>query len=481
MALSQLDDRSGKAGPNINPARVLDRILRFWYIMIVSLAISFTVAYLVNRYTMRIYPVNASIIIRESEENIGAKFLYNNSLINPYRNYYNEFYIMRSYPLMQKVVEDLNLDVSYHVEGEIITTEWYMPHFPVKVRSTKGDALPYGNAYRFRILSEERFELGGKKDADKNLVSYRFNDTILVDGKKLYFEKTEPLKGKFQDIDFTLSFNDPYRLAQHYSSALRLTWAEQNAAVVSLYLQGPVPEKEKDFLVKFIEYYQRYDVEKKTMIATKSIEFLDKQVRNISDSLRYYEEKIARMTLSSQNSIERGIKRMEALGETVDENEIEMRLQERYYAYLEEYMNRGDNFDQILLPSSMGVKDPVLSSLITKLVELQFELRLLNDQIRQNRNPYILENKEKVDLIKGDISEGIRSAKEIMRINRNLYRERLKELENSLENQPEPDKTLANAERNYKLNENLYMFFDPEACRGSHFPGVHHVRYYHCQ
>lgn len=71
MALSQLDDRSKPSGPNINPIRVLERVVRYWYVVALILLISLSVAYLVNRYATRIYPISASIIIRTAEENMG--------------------------------------------------------------------------------------------------------------------------------------------------------------------------------------------------------------------------------------------------------------------------------------------------------------------------------------------------------------------------------------------------------------------------
>ena len=459
MAISQLDDRSGGAGPNINPARVVERIIRYWYIIVLSLSISLVAAFLVNRYTTSIYPVSASIIIRESDENIGAKFLYNNSLINPYRNYYNEFFIMRSYPLMQQVVEDLKLDVSYYVKGDIKTKEWYIPNFPVRITPAEGNTLPYGTSLKYTLLSENEFTLeGGSEAKAASEARYRYNDTINVAGSRMIFQKTSAFDGNWNGMDFILTFNDPYSLAQYYSRSLQLKWAEPGSAVVNLYLQGPVPEKDKDFLSKFIEHYQQYDVDKKTTIATKSIEFLDRQVTLISDSLHFYEDKIARLTLNSQNSVERSLSRMTSMGETLDQQDLQARLQDRYYSYLEEYMNSGSDFDQVLLPSSLGVTDPVLSGLVSRLVELQFDMRILKESMAKNTNPLVQESREKIELYKRDIAEGVRSAREIMKINRNLLRERLKELETGLTNQPEPDKALSNTMRNYKLNEGLYAF-----------------------
>jgi len=148
-------DKGPQDGIQLNFKRVLDRIIRLWFVIVISLTVALVIAFLVNRYSTRIFPVKASIIIKESEENAGAKFLYNNTLINPYRNFLNEIYIMKSYPLLQGVIEDLGYEISYFREGDIRTTEYYDKDFPVKIRVLPGQKMPYGVALYFQVSSEE--------------------------------------------------------------------------------------------------------------------------------------------------------------------------------------------------------------------------------------------------------------------------------------------------------------------------------------
>ncbi|MBA4055397.1 MAG: capsular biosynthesis protein, partial [Marivirga sp.] len=148
-----------QGGVQLNLKRVLDRIIRMWYVLVISLTVAMVIAFLINRYSTRIFPVKASIIIKENEENAGAKFLYNNALINPYRNFLNEIYIMKSYPLLQEVIEDLGFEVSYFREGDIMTTEYYVKDFPVKFRVLPGDKMPYGKNMYFEVKDEYSFSL----------------------------------------------------------------------------------------------------------------------------------------------------------------------------------------------------------------------------------------------------------------------------------------------------------------------------------
>ena len=92
--------------------------------VITSIAIALSIAFVYNRYATRVYPLAASIIIKESEEaGQTAELLYNNPLVNAYRNFLNEPYIIRSFPLVQKVVDSLNLTAVIIGKGNIKTTE----------------------------------------------------------------------------------------------------------------------------------------------------------------------------------------------------------------------------------------------------------------------------------------------------------------------------------------------------------------------
>ena len=72
--------------PRFNFQRVWYRALRYWYWIALSLVMALSIGFLNNRYAEKVYSVQASIIIKESDE-IGetAELLYSNPLINSYR------------------------------------------------------------------------------------------------------------------------------------------------------------------------------------------------------------------------------------------------------------------------------------------------------------------------------------------------------------------------------------------------------------
>ena len=101
----------------------------------------------------------------------GQNFYTTMSLINPYRNFFNELYIMKSYPLLQEVMESLGFEISMYREGEFKTTEFYNPDFPVKFHILPKGARP--TAYRCILESSMKilfpFNMSQRKRRRKSI------------------------------------------------------------------------------------------------------------------------------------------------------------------------------------------------------------------------------------------------------------------------------------------------------------------------
>ena len=454
-------DKPKESGVDINFKRVFARIIRFWYLVALSLVAGLVVAYMVNRYSTRIYPVRASIIILESDENAGSKFLYNNELVNPYRNFYNELYIMRSYPLLQEVVEELNFNVSYYREGNIKTTEYYESNFPVEFKILLGSSTPYGHSANLTIVSDEIYSLELLMDdpeyAGKKFTNLHFGDTIKVNGYSLALHKRGDLKD-LKNKTLLVSFNNPFTLAKSYSSKLTATYAQSGASVVNLEVKGSVPQKEIDFLRKFIEKYQEYDVEKKNKVATMAIKFMDQQLVIIGDSLNRLEDKIE--NFKNRNvitALDAETNRLYLKLQGLEDEKFQFRLKENYYVYIEALL-KNSQYEGIFTPSSVGVEDNVVSALINKLIEARSQAARYQGIERKNDNPLFQEQLLQIEQTKADILKTIENTRETEDINIKFINDQIKLVEKELAKLPRSERELVDIQRSYSLREQLYIF-----------------------
>jgi capsular exopolysaccharide synthesis family protein len=445
---------------------VADRAIRFWYLVVLSAIITLTAAFLLNRYSEPIYPIKASIIIKESEENAGAKFLYDNELITPYRNFYNELYIMKSYPLLEEVMKELGFEVSLFREGDIKTTEYYNREFPIDFEVVPTHKTPFGKSFYFTLESESTYSLQFESEREgvpgKNYTSLALNDTVPMVGFNFIAICKKPVRD-FVGKTFTVTFNNTFNLARAYSGRLNATWAQQGASVVNLEVTGTVVEKEIDFLNKFIERYQLYDIEKKNKMATMAIGFLDDQLVHIGDSLKRYENEVEQF---KRRNIITGLgeetNRLYLKMQGFEDQKFQYRLVENYFVYIDELLE-DNQFDGMFTPASVGITDPVITDLVTSLIEEQTQVNLYKENSTRgaellNDNPALRAKLQKIELIKRDILKTIENTRKTRQINLRFINDQIKLVEDQLAKLPSSEREFIQLQRNYSLKEKLYIY-----------------------
>jgi len=452
---SRLND--GRNESLIDFKRVGYRALRFWYLVVLSLVIGLAFSFIINRYTARIYPVKASVIIREKEETSGGELLYKNALIDPYRNYLNEPYIIRSYPLIGRVIENLNFEVAFYQKGNIKTTEVY--GLPVKARLLVRNGS-YGATLIFKALDENSFLIRSNDDElkDKGRV-FQFNDSIEYNGHRfvLLKDSLKSLEG-IRNVQYYITFLDPFAVTESYVNRLSVDWAEVGAGVLNLGITGSNPNKESDFMNNLITTYQQYDLDKKNQTGERTIQFITAQLKEISDSLKIFERQLEQFKIS--NSIENLDSEAKRLFEKLDPLETqktELLIRSHYYDYLIKYIDQGNNMDLVILPSSVGVEDQILSEMISKMINIQLELKLFIGKGR-DENPLVKGGLKRLEGIRKDVLESVSTLKVTDKFKSDLLEKQIAELEKEIDRLPLQQRQLVSIQRNYSLLENLYIF-----------------------
>jgi len=451
--------KSQPAGITLDFKRVLARSIRFWYVIVLSLIISLTIAFYNTRYSQKVYPVFASIVIRETQETGGAELLYKNSLIDPYRNYLNEPYIIKSYPLIEKVISRLNFDASFSREGYILTSEAYS-YVPVKAIRCNPEEKETGQ-FIFILENEIQYSLrkvGDDEGAPKTMFllgdSVKFNE-VSVCITKLPHRSIQPYLG----VPFILTIQNAQRLAGSYISKLSVDWAEDGAGVINLGISGTNPEKDIDFMNGLILAYGQLDLDKKNETAQRTISFIQSQLSSIKDSLRSVEFQLERFGNSSRiKDMSIDAQRLFEKAEGFEIQQAELMMRTNYYEYLYDYLKKNhNNLDQVILPSSVGLSDPVITSLLTRMMDLQLEMKLYLDP-EKGTNPLVANKMERVLEIKKDITEALNTLKSTDQIKSNFLKKQFQSIEKQLALLPASERQLIAVQRNYSLLENLYVF-----------------------
>src|SRR5260370_9030960 len=149
-----------------------------------------------------------------------------------------------------------------------------------------------------------------------------------------------------------------------------------------------------------VNTYQRYDLEKKNQTAERTIQFIKGQLTEISDSLKIFEGQLQQFKINnSTDKLDDEAKRLFDKLTPLESQKTELIIRSNYYDYLVKYINGGKNLDLIIIPSAVGVNDGILSALVSKMVDIQMDLKLFMGNGR-DENPMAVAAMKKLTKIK---------------------------------------------------------------------------------
>ena len=159
------------------------RYYSHWYYFAISLFVFGLIALAYIRYTTPVYSVSSTILIRDDNNTqLGAEnILEGMELFSGKTNINNEIVLLKSFSLINEVVDELSLGVSYYQHGFLQSNELFQnTPFIVKVDSNYNQIT--NSEFRIKIIDDKKFNLSCKiKDQNTyNLNTDRLNKNTLA-------------------------------------------------------------------------------------------------------------------------------------------------------------------------------------------------------------------------------------------------------------------------------------------------------------
>ncbi|MEN7549772.1 polysaccharide biosynthesis tyrosine autokinase [Rapidithrix thailandica] len=437
--------------------KVFGKILKYWYFIFLSVAACVVVAFFVNRYTHPVYLVNTSVLMKgQKNEGITLSDIFSlQGRSSGGSNLKDEAVLLTSYKLIKSTLKNLNFGISYFIEDNYLLKELYQ-HTPVTLTLYKTSTnIPYGKQFACKILNRESFQL---IDEDK-VQNFKFGRTIDIEGFIFKIDLNENAE-KYIGNQIIFQVNNIEQLVKHYRNSLSINPISEKSSVLNISITGTNPAKEMDFLNALVKNYIDKDKDEKNYNSKRTIEFIDQQLAKNSDSLRTIEGRMqdfrdqnATLNLSTEgNQLFKDIQELEKQKSSIE-------LAQQYYDYLENSLSSQEGkLEQVEVPASIGLQDPVLNSLVKKLVDTQIEVKSIADDPNElKHNPRVQSKLQTIEELKVNILSNIKNVTATNRITLNDLSRRIGLFNSSLQRLPKAEREYINIQRNYSLSENLYM------------------------
>ena len=197
-----------------------------------------------------------------------------------------------------------------------------------------------------------------------------------------------------------------------------------------------------------------WDLQNKVQTANQTIEFIDDQINDIQDSLYLYEGDLEQFKTENKGNLSGDVERALSRLQQLEQTKTEILVRQNYFDYLFEYIKDGQKLDQAILPSSVGVADPILTTMVSNMIQLQLEAK--SHGLREN--PLVQDLLSQIEDIRHNIIEIVTNLKATDEINLSQINRQLTVIESELQSLPGAERILIGLERSFSLSENLFIF-----------------------
>lgn len=467
--------KAGIMDEKVNIKYLIRKLTSHWGYFLVGLLLVIPCAYVFIETSDEIYSVRASLLIRDEEQGRATteQFMSGMELLNSVTELEDEIGKLSSYSMVERAIKNLDFQVSYFEVQSFKDVEVYEDApFTVELDSSRSQII--NTPIFVDRLSEESFliTVDGKEVPTYDLILREVKSELPT----LQFKESGSVKIPFRNdyLSFTIRFNKEYSptdnkrycfvindlksVVDDYQTRLAVHPLSRESNILILSTRGTTPAKEVVFLNTLLDVYLKSQLDKKNQLGLKTIEFIDRQIGGVYDSLKQVEgslenfrirNNILDINATAQNLVTNR-DRLEA-----EKAEVEVKL--KYYGYVAESLNNESDFKDIVAPSTFGLDDPLLSSLLIELSRLSQERSGLHYSTKQ-RNPVTEVIDLKISNNKKALLENVNNILNVSRIALNDLDERLLLIRNKLNRLPKNERELVNLERRFKFNDNVYNY-----------------------
>ncbi len=453
--------KPGTAIGGLDIKRVLMKYLKNWYFFAIAIVIAYLYANDKNKYLVPKYSLKTTVLIEDKSNtsvlqergSISSAPLYLSSKLVD-----NQIALLKSFAQIKRIIQSLDFEVSYFEKGKYIYTEIYKESPFVVVFDKNHNQVRY-QQLMIKFISANEFQLWSENVARfKTPKNYFVGDSIKSKDYSFVINLKEGSDPKYYaGKDYAFEIKDVNGLTGHYMNVTNV-YIERNTSMLVISSTGSNKQKEKDYLNQLTIEFLISNLEKKNKILTNTINFIEQQLIKFGDELNEIEgirEEFRKKNqfMLLEEKIGTLVKNMN--DETKDGKNLRIDLE--YYRYLKKYVEEREDFDEIVMPSSMGVNLPMFNALVGKLSLAILERDNLLGNSNEN-NPYIQILERDIELMKKSAIESMRSTIETTEKKLEETDRRLFDLHEDFMTLPRLEREFIAIERRYKIINSLYDF-----------------------
>lgn len=454
----------------------LIKIGSYWRWFLVSLAITFTIAYQVNIRKEKIYGMETVISVKEENNPL---FTNNTSLVFNWGGTSDQVQTiattLQSRSHNEQVVDKLQYYIGYLVQGKYNIVDAYgaVP-FYVNIDKSRGQLA--GTLIPIKFLSENEYEIRIPfANNSVPLITYADNSksqTAVTTGEfvkryKVGEKVSLPFlnwklqikdnPGLYKGNEYFVQFNDFDATVSNYKG-INVKADDKGGSIITLGMQGTNKARMVEYLNSTVKMLIKRQLDSKNQFATNTIGFIDSTLVAMESQLKETtnELKSFRKNKNIFDIEGNGEKYSDkALEYDVKKDEITRKI--AYYNSLKSYLKNSDDYSKLPAPSVAGIEDPNIVVNVSKLISLSAQRSEMAYAVKSEKIFKDFDNQ--MEAVKKVLLENIATAKASLQYDLAMVTSKINETESTIKQLPEDQQELIKIKRKYDLSDNIYNTF----------------------
>ncbi|WP_423997241.1 GumC family protein [Maribacter sp. IgM3_T14_3] len=433
---------------------ILQKFLPFWPLFVVLGVVGVLLAKLFLLRTEAHYQSSAGLIVNDEKKGVDQSQLMESfNVFESKKIVENEIEVIKSKDVVEDVVNTLGLYSKIYTSG-FFKDRVYYEDAPIKIV----------------LMDPSDVNINADIDEVEFSVDYE-KGLVYIDGEGTPFDTWvgNPFGGSV--LKFLPNGNVKYSLDKIFKfqliptririnqivSNLYVGAASKTATVVRILYTDPIPNRGNDIVNQLIDSYKKATINSQNSLASNTLSFIDERMETVGVELQAVEKDLEKYRSKEGviNLGEQGNLYLQNVGD-YDRRIGEINLQLSVLDKVEKYVVSKSNNTGIV-PSTLGVNDPILGQLLQKLYDAEIEYGQLSKTTAEN-NPLLTVVRNKIDNIRPSILENVRSQKSNLNASRESLTTNSGKYNEALNVLPEQERMFLEINRRKKSIEDLYDF-----------------------
>ncbi|MBA2561833.1 MAG: polysaccharide biosynthesis tyrosine autokinase, partial [Chitinophagaceae bacterium] len=290
-----------------------------------------------------------------------------------------------------------------------------------------------------------------------NKTYHNLNEWFLLGKDSIRFINNASSKRAPLKYQIFFSLINVKNVARGLANRIEITPSSKLSTVIDLTLEDEIPMRGEDILNELIRVYNKAAIQDKNLLAANTLAFVEQRLNYVVNELDSVEGALQRYK-TSKNIVdisEQGRFFLENVGAT-DKQLSDVNIQLEVLDQVEKYVLSKDETAGIV-PSTLGVNDPILSQLLQRLYELEIQYSTMKKTTGEN-NMLLVSLRDQIEKYKPSILENIRSQRKNLLVSKSNLANITSGYSSMLRTIPQKERELLEISRQQVIKNNIYTF-----------------------